>query len=205
MGFNKPEDICNLALTQLGQESIDSLTAPGPKSELCNRFYSEARDWVLRKHPWNCALVRVELDSDDEYLPAPAWGYTSAFKLPTDFLRMHKVQYPSDKWAIEGQTLVCNASSINITYIRSMSTVSHMDPMLAQAIAYKLAMMIAPKLIGTSTEKSQSLMREYKEIIADAKLQDCIESEVERAYSGTLLNARYGSEGDEPFRPFESV
>ena len=54
--------ICNLALAQLGQAPISSLTQEDEKARRLNLFYEPVRDEVLRSHNWGFATAEEPLD-----------------------------------------------------------------------------------------------------------------------------------------------
>ena len=57
-------DICNLALSFLGDDAnVSSISPPegSQQSEHCARFYPIARDGLLQMHNWNWASRRVAL------------------------------------------------------------------------------------------------------------------------------------------------
>ena len=64
-------EIGNIALVNLGEDTITSLSDDVKAARLINRRYAPIRDAVLRAHPWNCAMARAQLASVD---PAPVWG-----------------------------------------------------------------------------------------------------------------------------------
>ena len=78
-------EICNSALNQLGASAITSLSENSKNGRLCNARYNTVRDAVFRAHPWNCLTKRITLAADTT---APDWGYTHAFTLPSDCLRV---------------------------------------------------------------------------------------------------------------------
>jgi len=51
--------ICSNALRRLGDDPITSLTDDTERARLCNAFYQDSRDLVLRSHPWNFAITRA--------------------------------------------------------------------------------------------------------------------------------------------------
>ena len=53
--------ICSNALRRLGDDPITSLTDDTERARLCNSFYPDARDAVLRLHTWNFAVTRASL------------------------------------------------------------------------------------------------------------------------------------------------
>jgi hypothetical protein len=69
-------DIANQALNRAGAEKIIALSDQTKNAIAANRFYEITRDEVLRIHPWNCAIVRQEID---EKSAATAWQATTAY------------------------------------------------------------------------------------------------------------------------------
>jgi hypothetical protein len=86
-------DICNLALSYLGDEAtVASIDPPegSPQAGYCARFYPIARDAMLELHTWAFTLRRVRL----ALLPNdwPMWAY--AYGVPSDALRLLAVLPP---------------------------------------------------------------------------------------------------------------
>lgn len=86
-------DICNLALSHLGDAStVASLNPPegSVQSEHCARFYPIARDSLLEMHPWGFATRRVQLAQLGTGWPE--WDY--AYAQPSDALNIIAVLPP---------------------------------------------------------------------------------------------------------------
>ena len=86
--INSVVDLCNMALSRLGEERITALP-PGDDSEAAKEaqlHYAQTRDEVLEDHPWRCAVHYQSLaslsDSDPGYLPQTEYDYQ--YTLPTD-------------------------------------------------------------------------------------------------------------------------
>lgn len=82
-------EVCNLALARLGQTVfIESLDDPDGKSEiLCAMHYPLTRRRLLRgPRVYNFAKKLASVTTSA--LVVPAFGFSSAFKLPNDFLRL---------------------------------------------------------------------------------------------------------------------
>ena len=84
--------ICSNALRRLGDDPITSLTDNTERARLCNSFYEDTRDAVLRLHPWNFAITRTSLAKLSD---APAYGFSNQFSLPTSpyCLRVLAMEY----------------------------------------------------------------------------------------------------------------
>ena len=52
-------DICNEALTSIGENPIVALDDSSKASRLCVLKYASKRDYLLRKYAWNFAKKRV--------------------------------------------------------------------------------------------------------------------------------------------------
>jgi len=109
-------EISNLALMMLGQSSIISFYDGTDKANLCEAFYPQVRDEVLRAHPWNCARVRVQLAALGA---SPVYGFTYQYQLPTDPYCLKVLDVNDDSsvvWRIEQRTLVTDEGEVYITY-----------------------------------------------------------------------------------------
>lgn len=78
-------DIANLALIRIGVKNISSLTENSVQAITANTTWQYIRDEVLSVKEWAFAKTRVALAKN---LIAPAYGFSYAYTLPTDFLRL---------------------------------------------------------------------------------------------------------------------
>lgn len=87
-------DICNLALSFIGDDaSVSSISPPegSQQAEHCARFFPIARDGLLQMHNWNWASRRVAMS---QTTPTVAqWQY--AYALPADLMTIVSV-IPAD-------------------------------------------------------------------------------------------------------------
>jgi len=60
------ESICNSALAKVGAPEITLISDSNKRANLCNLLYPKVRDKVLKSHPWNFALKRAILASDQD-------------------------------------------------------------------------------------------------------------------------------------------
>ena len=73
-----PTDVCNEALSLLGQAEIGNIDDGSVNANRCKAFYSNTVDAVLRSHRWGCARFFAELA--ETAVPALKWSH--AFELP---------------------------------------------------------------------------------------------------------------------------
>jgi len=81
-------DICNLALSHIGDEAavIDIDPPDGTiQSVQCGRFYPIARDELLEMHEWTFAVVRINLAAAVAGAPTE-WAY--AYAMPAKCLKI---------------------------------------------------------------------------------------------------------------------
>ena len=88
--------IVNSALTKLGAKRITALADNLKEAREMNAIIDLRRDACLRAHNWSFAMERVSLSALSD---APEWGYSVAYQLPTDCLRVVQV---NDMWVVPG-------------------------------------------------------------------------------------------------------
>ena len=132
--------ICNSALNQLGAASITALTDNSKNARLCNERYTVVRDAVFRSHPWNSLIKRQQLAQTTN---TPAYGFSYEFALPSDCLRVLTIDAYNSDYKVEGRKILCNESSIKITYVAQETDPNEMDVLLRETIAAGLAADIA--------------------------------------------------------------
>ena len=140
-------DICNGALNQLGASTILSLTEDSKNARLCNARYTQVRDSLFRSHPWNCLQKRVQLAADTT---APVWGFTSAYTLPTDCLRLLRILDYDSNHKVEGRKILTNNSSMKILYVARIEDPNEYDELLRETISAALAADIAYAVTSTN-------------------------------------------------------
>jgi hypothetical protein len=167
-------DICNLALGRIGAEAITDINQlNNVRATICKRFYEQARDAILREHPWNCATSRAALTA---LSAAPAFGYEYQYQLPIDCLRVIQMEYKDDSFRIEGRLLLTDSDQCNILYIKKTNDTAVLDPLIIDSIAAKLAAMIAfpiTQSLSLSREINEELIRV---LLPKAKHADAMES-----------------------------
>lgn len=175
-------EICNLALADLGHYKISAIGESTKEGLLTDLFYGPTRDALLRSHPWNWAVKRVELSYDTN--DTPTFEYDYAFPLPSDFLKMIRTSIEADgfndgDWRIEygtnGSVLVCNDDTISIEYVARIEDVSRYDPLFVEVLAKMLAIKMCMRLTDNASLK-QGLQAELKDIAPFARYADATDS-----------------------------
>jgi hypothetical protein len=167
-------DICNSALIKLGGMPLVALDDGSKEGLLLSARYNGARDYVLREHPWKCAIKRVGLApltamplSDPNCLRQ--WQY--AVQLPSDFLRL--VLNDDDRlcFQIEGNTFLTNEQTIVIRYIWQVNNPVIFDSHVVECIAWYLAQDVSMSLIQ-NTAVSDRMTKQYLGFLSKAKFID---------------------------------
>lgn len=165
-------DICNLALSHLGQGSIASISEDTEPARLCNRHYTMARDAVLRNHPWNFASARAQLAA---LAQAPAFEFANAFQLPADCLRaLWLYNAEGYAWKVEGRTLLCDLTTVKLQYIKQVTDTAEFDALFVLALSHYIAMQIALPLTEDAV-KRKAEADAYKLALQDAREVDAQE------------------------------
>ncbi len=183
-------EICNMALTRVGDKRIISLDDGTERADLCKLLYPLIRREVLRRYHWASAKSRVQLPAASG---TPANGYQYAYDLPGDVIHVRAVVglYRTD-WAREGrQILTDRAAPIEILYTRDLDDAEEADPLLANVLASRLAVEISKRLEESHTAKD-FLLSELNDALRVAKSQDAIERTPHRLPDDSWLLARWG-------------
>lgn len=114
-------DIANGALIRLGCLPIVSLWDGTKQADRCQRKITQCILYVLRHYPWKFSFCRAELTQSS----TPPFGYTQAFQLPADFVRLMAVQrgviykIESGFICIENFCLQGTSTTLKILYIHN--------------------------------------------------------------------------------------
>jgi len=182
--------ICNLALIQVGAQTISAFTEQTREARLCNQIYEYSKDSVLRAHDWNFARCRVDLG-----LLATTftnWSYTYAY--PSDCLVARKIvnplgsgntqtyyDYEDETYRTTGQlpydimrtstgskVVVTNIADAELEYTARIDDANMFDSMFIDALILRLASDLASPLradrrvAGDFYQKYQYTIREAR-------------------------------------------
>lgn len=162
--------ICNIALTSLGANPITSLSEGSTESVLASTMYDSARRSILRIHPWNFALKRYELAQTPI---APTYGYTYAYILPADCLRLIQVLDDLD-YKLENRRILTNASTVFVKGVCDITDVGLWDESFKDLIAARLRYDMAYAITRSNTQVSTAF-EIYKDKLQTAKAIDASE------------------------------
>jgi hypothetical protein len=175
-----PTDIANNALLRLGAAHIVDINESTVRGQDMAAAWPIARDRLLAAYRWQFAMQRASLPADAD---KPAWGYSYAYTLPADFLRIDQVgevyvgasltdYRDSDEadFAMESGKILTNLGApLSIRYIRRVpdSATSSYAPHFVAALSLVLANDVCYRVTQSNALK-QTLMAEVKDIIVEA-------------------------------------
>lgn len=179
-------DIANSALTKLGADRILNLSDDQKEAREINAIFTMRRDALLRAYFWSFAMERTQLSA---LATAPSWGYTTAYQLPSDCLRVVQV---NDAWdvpgladyiggpdtepyRIEGRKIVTDLSApLKLRYVKQVTESGQFDAMFTEAFAIDLAYHACEAITQSSTKK-EGLKDDKREAILLAIRANAIE------------------------------
>ena len=188
-------EICNGSLNQLGATTILSLTEDSKNARLCNSRFTQVRDAVFRSHPWNCLQKRVELAADTT---ATAWGFSYAYTLPADCLRLLRILDYDSNYKVEGRKILSNTSSMKILYIGRITDPNEYDESLRETLSAALGADIA-FAVTSNNQTATNMYNLFQDKLKDARFVDSTEGQnvdqdlgmSDQIDAGTFINSRF--------------
>jgi hypothetical protein len=171
------DQLCNLALFNIGSNQIVDISDNTPEAHACNIFWIPCLQDVYSEHQWAFANAQVVLDQLTNC--TPGWAYTYAY--PNNVARVWDVYNPCNakkKEEIEFDTFYIPASGIrcivsneplaicDATYIVPDPLI--WDAKFAIAFSERLSAQIAVPLTGDAAV-AQAHLIVYTALIAEAK------------------------------------
>ena len=179
-------EICNRALIELGEKTILTLLDDNKRARICNVLYAPTRDLVLRKHPWNFAIKRVELAQNTA---DPIYDYSYSYQLPTDCLRVLIPSREIWEYGIEGTNLVTDYPDAMLKYIARITDPNVFDASFMDALIFKIAGAAAISLTDNDA-RHKDMVQLYIQSIRDAKSVNAMEKGPQWITSEQWLESR---------------
>lgn len=185
--------ICSNALLMLGAQPINDFADQSnlDRARLCANLYTFQRDSLLRAHPWNCCITRVQLAP---LADAPAFEWRYAFALPADCLRVLEVGYGGCQidYLVEGRSILTNDPAVDLRYVFRNEVESSWDSHLVDLMTIAMAAVLAYPVTQSTSERDS---REAKLIQAtrQAKAVDGQEDPPQTLGNEHLLASRFSN------------
>lgn len=183
--------ICSNALLMLGAQPINSLNETSDRARLAANLWEPVRNYVLRRHPWNCAIKRKTLAPDTA---APEFDWAYQYTLPPDYLRALSVGPFGGEvdFKIESGKLLCDENPALLRYIWRNTNPATWDDMLVWAMTVSMRQVFAYP-ITQSTSLEQLVEAGLRDVLRQARAADGQEeSPSSWGDSSSLLAARFG-------------
>ena len=157
--------VANLALTYLGADRIMTLTEDSENARKINAVFALVRDEVLRSHPWNFAKARREFAL---LATPPAYGYSNAFQIQGDIIRILESETNNEEFVIEGDQVVTNESTFKCKCIIRITDTTKWTTDFVGAFAARLAAELAYSITDSKT-LAELMWKAYIDKIRQAK------------------------------------
>jgi hypothetical protein len=183
--------LCNNALLLLGAKSITSFTDGTISSNTCRQFYEPTRNELLAQHFWNFAIKRVSLA---EIVTTPAFEWAAQYELPSDFVRVRRLNYVNDvPYIIEGTKILTDQrSELQLVYVARVSDTVQFSPLFTSVLTTLMAILIGPTITGDGTA-SVRLAARLRDLLLTAKMVDSQDGTPENWDISTFTGSRIGS------------
>ena len=179
-------DICNLALSHLGDEAeVIAIVPPDGTIQAahCGRFYPMARDVLLEMHPWTFATARASLAVQPD-APPSEWAY--AYALPNNCLKPRAIYMPAAAQDGRGEDYIVetdadgdgvvytNVAEAVMRFTYRQADTTKFTPGFVTALSRLLAAYLAGPIIKGSTgiQASQSQLKWFGVEFANARASD---------------------------------
>lgn len=182
--------ICSNALLMLGAQPISDLSENSDRARLASNLFQPVRDYVLRRHPWNCAIKRVKLAPD---VTTPVFDWAFQFTLPNDFMRALSVgEYGREaEYAIESGKLMCDENPARLRYVWRNTNPATWDDMLVWGLTMSMKAVFAYP-ITQSTSLEQLVEDALKDVLKQARAVDGQDGTPETVGDTPLIASRFG-------------
>lgn len=189
-------DICNLALSHIGQDAaVTSISPPDGSFEAdkCATFYPMARDEILERHAWRFNTKRATLAYLDATPPA---GWIYAYGFPSDCIQPLALYLPDEvddtnqqhfsvETADDGQIVIyTNVADAVLKYKSQQTDTTKFTPSFIRAVSY----LLAAYLCGPITKDIK--MKAGLEKLADDEITDAAAEDSKGSVSAAYDDAR---------------
>ena len=182
--------ICNLALTRIGKDTITSLSENSKAARMCNVHYEPTRDALLEESLWNFAIKRADLSQD---VTTPNHEFANRYLLPTDFLRIVRTENEAleyfHEYRIEGDYLLTDDGEVAIEYVAKITDPAKFPPQFADLLAQRLAAEICMVLTDNASATEQ-LWKVYETKLRAARFSDAVQGTPRNIIADTWTNSR---------------
>lgn len=204
-------DICNLALSHLGDEAtVASISPPEGSAQAshCARFYPIARDSLLEMHPWSFTVRRETLASLAVEFSVRSWAYSYA--APAGMLNLLGLYDPAatDDLSCSGQytpqpyvletaadgslILLTNQADAVLRYTQRNTDPTRFSPLFVDSLSWLLSSYLAGPLIKgeTGAAAGRAAYQTFRGRLTDAMESDANQRRSLPSHNVTWITGR---------------
>jgi hypothetical protein len=181
-------EIGNRMLTKIGQPRVSNFETDNSSAAMAvNVIYEAVLKSTLQMYPWNFAIKRAPLAPD---VTAPAWGFLSAFPVPSDCLQLLEIK-DDVEYQIEGGKILCDEGNvIYIKYISYVTDASLYPPIFVELFAQNGAIEICSRVTDDEGMK-QNLLLQMRDLRDKVLATDAVENWPEMLVEDDWIRARF--------------
>lgn len=197
-------DVINAAARLVGAEPITSLIDGTKTANVANDIYDELRDHLLRCHPWDFAIKRVQLAQSST---EPAFEFDHAYPVPADWLRTISVHdndaghgtilYRMEQIA-DQRAIVTSSDQVYLRYVARVEDPNMMTSDFRRLLEVSLARDFAIPLAASNAMQEQYQQQAIR-VMAQARSTDALGSFPELRPRGSWASSRGGSRRNQFF------
>lgn len=204
-------EICSLALSRIGANTISSLSDTTREAIACSNVYAASRDSVLRDHDWSFARGYLALALLSE--THPEWDFVYAY--PADCLaarRIYNAFSDEERYEIPydmgisvnrtSQVVLTDQEEAILIYTVATANTAVYDKIFVDALAWRIGAELVTPLRANSA-LSQALGNRYVQVLNDAKSKTSNEPRQPPSTGSSITDARGYNFPRQPF-PFSS-
>lgn len=140
--------VANLALVGLGADRIMALDEKTENAEKVNAIFDLTRDEVLRAHPWNFALERIEFAPTAN---TPLYQYDVEYEMPGRVLRILSTESSDTDFVIEGNKVLTNENPFRCRCIVRVTDPVQWDEVFVTCFAARLEAELAYAIVDNAS------------------------------------------------------
>jgi len=184
--------IANLCLTRLGADRITNIdTEQTENASKIRAVFDFLRDEVLRSHPWNFAVQRVNFN---KLTTTPLYGFSAEFQIPGNVLRILPQGTGSDSnlasdYKIEGDKVLTNDGTFKCKCILRIEDTTKWDAAFVEIFATRLQAELAYAIVN-SRGLASDLFALYLSKLRAAKAFDAMEDTPDQLTADEWLSSR---------------
>lgn len=172
-------EVANMAAIKMGSSAIIvSLDDDRKVARTLKAVWATQRRATLREGSFNFSTRRGTLAKDAAVSALETYPYSSAFKEPSDSLRLIEILNPElrARYQLEAGRVLCDSSGpVYARWIIDVQEPAHWDDAFAEAFACRLAWKCGKEIVGEDFDAGGA-WREYQNASSGAKRVDAREN-----------------------------